>query len=51
MCVVGASGPGRGGKTTHSVEGFAQIAPASGGKRGMVTKKALSYPELHFVSM
>lgn len=36
VCVVGASGPGRGGKTTHAIEGFSQITSASRGERGML---------------
>ncbi len=40
VCVVGASGPGRGGETTHSVEGFSQITSASGGERGMLIHNA-----------
>ena len=34
-CVLGTPGPGRGGETAHSVEGFSQITSASGGERGM----------------
>lgn len=40
VCVVGASGPGRGSKATHSVERFSQITSASGRQRGMLIHSA-----------
>lgn len=47
VCVVGASGPGRGGKKAHSVEGFSQITSASGGERGMLIHNASLFYHLH----
>lgn len=45
--VLGASGSGRGGETTHSVEGFSQITSASGGERGMPIHNASLLYSLH----